>query len=251
MLGYDSESELLQANLATDIYRDPAEYHRLNELLLSVEDFKDVENDWKRKDGAPLKIRCSGRPVRNEKGAVEYLDVFAEDISERRVLERQLQMAQKMEAIGRLSGGIAHDFNNLLGVVIGYSQVLKKSLGPNNPLCEHAVEIEKAGQRATTLTRQLLAFSRQQVLELDVLNLNALVSDVEKMLRRLIGEDIELTTELDANLGQVKADHGQISAKSFYWIRLQAQLNNELVAVSKTTCRGIADYVIPESNPRV
>lgn len=210
MLGYESERELLQANLANDIYRDPAEYQRLNELLLGVEDFKDVENDWKRKDGTPLKVRCSGRPVRNESGAVEYLDVFAEDISERRVLERQLQMAQKMEAIGRLSGGIAHDFNNLLGVVIGYSQVLKKSLGPDNPLCEHALEIEKAGQRATTLTRQLLAFSRQQVLEPAILNLNALVSDIEKMLRRLIGEDIELTTALDPSLGQVKADHGQI-----------------------------------------
>lgn len=210
MLGYESESELLQANLATDIYRDPEEYHRLNELLLGVEDFKDVENDWKRKDGVPLKVRCSGRPVRNAKGMVDYLDVFAEDISEKRVLERQLQMAQKMEAIGRLSGGIAHDFNNLLGVVIGYSQVLKKALGPDNALYEHATEIEKAGQRATTLTRQLLAFSRQQVLEPAILNLNALVMDVEKMLRRLIGEDIELTTELDANLGQVKADHGQI-----------------------------------------
>src|ERR1700687_703211 len=210
ILGYESESQLLEANLATDIYRDPAEYHRLNELLLGVEDFKDVENDWKRKDGTPLKVRCSGRAVRNESGVVEYLDVFAEDITERRVLERQLQMAQKMEAIGRLSGGIAHDFNNLLGVVIGYSQVLKKALGPANPLCEHATEIEKAGQRATTLTRQLLAFSRQQVLEPVILNLNALVSDTEKMLRRLIGEDIELTTALDSKLGQVKADHGQI-----------------------------------------
>jgi two-component system cell cycle sensor histidine kinase/response regulator CckA len=210
MLGYESESELLQANLATDIYRDPAEYHRLNQLLLGVEDFKDVENDWKRKDGTPLKVRCSGRAVRNENGVVDCLDVFAEDITERRVLERQLHMAQKMEAIGRLSGGIAHDFNNLLGVVIGYSQVLKKSLGPSSPLFEHATEIEKAGQRATTLTRQLLAFSRQQVLEPAILNLNALVSDTEKMLRRLIGEDIELTTALDPGLGQVKADHGQI-----------------------------------------
>lgn len=81
ILGYESESELLQANLASDIYRDPAEYHRLNELLIGVEDFKDVENDWKRKDGVPLKVRCSGRAVRNESGVVEYLDVFAEDIT--------------------------------------------------------------------------------------------------------------------------------------------------------------------------
>ncbi len=98
-------------------------------------------------------------------------------------------MAQKMEAIGRLSGGIAHDFNNLLGVIIGYSGVLKKSLDKNQPTYEYATKIEKAGQRAASLTRQLLAFSRQQVLTPSVLSLNSLVSDMEKMLPRLLGED--------------------------------------------------------------
>ena len=133
-----------------------------------------------------------------------------QDVTEQRVLERQLRMAQKMEAIGRLSGGIAHDFNNLLGVIIGYIQVMKRSLIPGNSSYEYAEEIEKAGRRAVSLTRQLLAFSRQQILEPVILNLNTLVSDMEKMLPRLIGEDIRLNLILDPAIGQVKADPGQI-----------------------------------------
>jgi two-component system cell cycle sensor histidine kinase/response regulator CckA len=177
---------------------------------LRQESFKDIELEWKRKDGAPIIVRCSGCPIKDETGAAAYVEVFAEDITERRTLERQLRMAQKMEAVGRLTGGIAHDFNNLLGVIIGYSQVLKRGLGSEHTSFEHADEIEKAGKRAVSLTRQLLAFSRQQVLEPIVLNLNTLVSDMEKMLPRLIGEDVALKLELDASLLQVKADPSQI-----------------------------------------
>jgi CheY-like chemotaxis protein len=115
-----------------------------------------------------------------------------------------------MEAIGRLSGGIAHDFNNHLGVIIGYSRVLKRQLGENNALTEHALEIEKAGERAASLTKQLLAFSRQQVLTPAVLSLNTLASEMDRMLPRLLGEDIEVSLELDPELGNVKADQGQI-----------------------------------------
>src|SRR5712672_276988 len=127
-----------------------------------MDEVKDVELEWKRQDGTPITVRCSGRRVNDENGAPVYFEVFTEDVTEKRVLERQLRMAQKMEAIGRLSGGIAHDFNNLLGVIIGYSQVLKRGLGSEHTSFEHADEIEKAGKRAVSLTRQLLAFSRQQ-----------------------------------------------------------------------------------------
>jgi PAS domain S-box-containing protein len=209
MLGYTSQEDLLRTNLAS-VYRYPLEHQKLNETLLLQESFKDIEVEWKRKDGASIIVRCSGCPIKDETGAVAYVEVFAEDITERRTLERQLRMAQKMEAIGRLSGGIAHDFNNLLGVIIGYSQVLKRSLGTQHASFEHAEEIEKAGQRAVSLTRQLLAFSRQQVLEPVVLSLNTLVSDMEKMLPRLIGEDIVLKLDLDTSLSQVKADPSQI-----------------------------------------
>jgi len=209
MLGYELEQELLSKGLATDIFRHGGEYQRLTELLTRTEELKDVEMEWKKQDGTPITVRCSGRHV-NENGAPAYFEVFAEDVTEKRVLERQLRMAQKMEAIGRLSGGIAHDFNNLLGVIIGYSRVLKRELGANSALCEHALEIEKAGQRAASLTKQLLAFSRQQVLTPAVLNLNTLVADMEGMLPRLLGEDIEVSLELSPVLGSVKADQSQI-----------------------------------------
>jgi two-component system cell cycle sensor histidine kinase/response regulator CckA len=208
MLGYRSQEELLEANLATSIYRYPTEHQKINELFLRDKHFKDVEVEWKRKDGAFITVRCSGWPGKDESST--YIEVFAEDVTERRVLERQLRMAQKMEAVGRLSGGIAHDFNNLLGVIIGYIQVMKRSLSPGNPSYEYAEEIEKASQRAVALTRQLLAFSRQQVLEPVILNLNTLMSDMEKMLPRLIGEDIQLNLLLDPAISQVKADPGQI-----------------------------------------
>jgi two-component system, cell cycle sensor histidine kinase and response regulator CckA len=210
ILGYESSEELLHTNLAERIYRYPEEHRKITEIVLRDRNFKDAETEWKRKDGALITVRCSGWAVKDDTGQVAYVEVFAEDVTERRVLERQLRMAQKMEAVGRLSGGIAHDFNNLLGVIIGYSQVMKRMLGTTHPAFEHAEEIEKASQRAVSLTRQLLAFSRQQVLEPVVLSLNTLVSDMEKMLPRLIGEDIELHLVLDPQLGQVKADPGQI-----------------------------------------
>jgi len=210
MLGYETADELLHADLENDVYRHQGEYQRMKDLFGHVDDFKDFEVEWKRKDGTPITMRCSGRRVKDESGLPAYYEVFAEDVTAKRALERQLQMAQKMEAVGRLSGGIAHDFNNLLGVIIGYSDVLKRALGKDSPLFAYAAEVEKAGQRAAALTRQLLAFSRRQVLTPAVLNLNALITDMEKMLPRLLGEDIEVTTALGADLGRVKADQGQI-----------------------------------------
>src|SRR5277367_367188 len=210
MLGYESTEELLSKDLPGEIFGHSEEYQRLTELLTRTEEIKDLEMEWKRKDTTPITVRCSGRRVNDENGALAYFEAFAEDVTEKRILERQLRMAQKMEAIGRLSGGIAHDFNNLLGVIIGYSRVLKRELGADNPQAEHALEIEKAGQRAASLTKQLLAFSRQQVLSPAVLNLNALAADMEKMLPQLLGEDIEVSLLLDPELGNVKADQSQI-----------------------------------------
>lgn len=210
MLGYHLEQDLLEQDLATDIFQHDAEYRRLAELLANTEELRDVEMEWKKHDGTPITVRCSGRCIQNENGVSNYFEVFAEDVTEKRVLEKQLRMAQKMEAIGRLSGGIAHDFNNLLGVIIGYSRVLRKALDQDKALAEHALEIEKAGQRAASLTKQLLAFSRQQVLTPAVLNLNTLVFDMEKMLPRLLGEDIRVSLALDPNLCNVKADQSQI-----------------------------------------
>jgi len=210
MLGYETVQELFKADLATQVFRNPADYERMNDLLAESNVMNDIELEWKQRSGEPIVVRCSGHRVDGKDGGPDYFEVFAEDVTERRTLERQLRMAQKMEAIGRLSGGIAHDFNNLLGVIIGYSGVLKKSLDKAQPTYEFATEIEKAGQRAASLTRQLLAFSRQQVLSPSVLSLNALVSDMEKMLPRLLGEDINVSLSLNPELGNVKADQSQI-----------------------------------------
>jgi len=163
----------------------------------------------KRKDGSVVEVELHFVPLTVNGKVTGSLGIY-QDVTERRALEKQLRVAQKMEAIGRLSGGIAHDFNNLLGVILGYIQLMKQGLVPGNSSYEYAEEIEKASRRAVALTRQLLAFSRQQVLEPVILNLNTLVSDMEKMLPRLLGEDIHLRLMLDPAIGQVKADPGQI-----------------------------------------
>jgi two-component system, cell cycle sensor histidine kinase and response regulator CckA len=135
---------------------------------------------------------------------------IARDVTERRELEEQLRQAQKMEAVGRLAGGVAHDFNNLLTVINGYSDITIGRLPAEDPLRLHIEEVRKAGERAAGLTRQLLAFSRKQVLRPEVIDLNEVVREMEKMLRRLIGEDIVLRVALGPGLGSVKADPGQV-----------------------------------------
>jgi two-component system cell cycle sensor histidine kinase/response regulator CckA len=136
--------------------------------------------------------------------------VVAQDISERRLLESQLRQAQKMEAVGRLAGGVAHDFNNLLMVIKGHTELLLNSLEPAAPVTRKIEQIDRSADRATALTRQLLAFSRQQVLQPQILNLNSIVEEMGKLLPRLIGEDIELLIRPDKNLGTVRADASQM-----------------------------------------
>jgi len=169
-----------------------------------------IEYRMRHKDGSWRYLESTASAILSTEGTVEHLVIVNRDVTARRQLEEQFHQAQKMEAVGRLSGGIAHDFNNLLGVITGYSQVMQEQLDPNHSLRTCVDEVLSAARRAAELTRQLLVFSRQQVLEPRVLNLNVVVSDMEKMLCRLIGEDIELTTTLDPELGRVKADVSQI-----------------------------------------
>src|SRR5438552_5553994 len=163
-----------------------------------------------RPDGSIRWIRGRASAVRDASGKVTRIVGIAEDITELQRTQDQLFRAQKMEAIGRLAGGVAHDFNNLLTAIIGHAELVLEDVRAGDPLRQDLEEILKAGQRAAILTRQLLAFSRQQVLEPRVLDPNALVADMDKMLRRLIGEDIELLTVLADRVGAIKGDGGQL-----------------------------------------
>ena len=156
-------------------------------------------------------------PVLDREGNVIKVAILGFDITERKQMEEkmarlqeQFRQAQKMEAIGRLAGGIAHDFNNLLTIINGYSQISLQELKEEDPLRGNIEEIHDAAKRAATLTRQLLAFSRRQVMEMKVIDINMLLKDTEKMLRRILGEDVELITFMAEDLGRVKADPGQI-----------------------------------------
>src|SRR5437660_3763211 len=211
MLGYASVAEVLRLDMARDVYADPAERQRLLDRdSYTDREYDEVEATWKRQDGRLLTVQLSVRAVRNGARQVEYYETFVRDVTDQRRLQQQLVQSQKMEAVGRLAGGIAHDFNNLLTVITSYSELLLEDLGREDAKREDVEQIRKAAGGAAALTRQLLAFSRQQVLEPKVVSLSAVVSGVEKMLRRVLGEDVDLGTVLDPDLGSVKADVGQL-----------------------------------------
>jgi len=207
-LGYGSASELVGRNLAT-LYADGQQWFLLADYFRLPKELHGLVAEWTRKDGNSTAVRLSGRAISDESGTVTF-ELFTEDVTERRALEQQLRQSQKMEAIGRLAGGIAHDFNNLLMVISGYSEFLLEGLGPDPSLRGPAQEISAAAERATSLTRQLLAFSRKQMLAPKVLDLNDVVTENLRMLTRLIGEDIDLVMIPGPELVPVKVDPGQI-----------------------------------------
>ena len=163
-----------------------------------------------RKDGTSFWNSVAVTPVRDAEERVTHFVGVQTDVTARRRLEAQFLQAQKMDAVGRLAGGIAHDFNNLLSVILSYSEMIGSDLNPDDPICADIAEVKTAAVRAADLTRQLLVFSRQRVLETKTLNLNEILTGMEKMLRRLLGADIELTFLPGIGLGNVKADPGQV-----------------------------------------
>jgi len=211
LLGYESADEVLGVNMSRDVYADPAERQRLLDRdTYTDREYDEVEATWKRKDGRLLTVQLSVRAVRNGSGKVEYYETFVRDVTEQRRLQTQLVQSQKMEAVGRLAGGIAHDFNNLLTVITTSCDLLLEDLTASDPKREDVQQVRQAADGAAALTRQLLAFSRQQVLAPQIVNLGDVVYGVEKMLRRVIGEDVDLVTVLGPDVGAVKADVGQI-----------------------------------------
>ncbi len=208
MLGYSSEAELLAVNMDVEVSRDPGERARM--IQNHPERIEGAEVGWKRKDGTAITVRLSGRLVRDVDGSAACYEMIAENVTEQRLLEHQLRQAQKMEAVGRLAGGVAHDFNNLLMVIKGHTELLLDRVRTDDWHYRKIEQIEKAADRAAGLTRQLLAFSRMQVLQPKVIDLNAVVAEMGKLLPRMIGEDIELVILADPGLAHVKADPGQM-----------------------------------------
>ena len=208
LLGHTSTEELVGRHIF-GLYAENDQWFDLADFLRSAAPFKGLTAEWKRKDQTTTVVRVSGRSVANN-GEGLVFELFAEDVTERRALEQQLRQSQKMEAVGRLAGGIAHDFNNLLMVILGYSEFLLERLGAEPHLRGPAQEIASAAERASSLTRQLLAFSRKQMLAPRIVNLNDVATENIKMLTRMIGEDIDLVMVPATNLWSVRADAGQI-----------------------------------------
>jgi two-component system cell cycle sensor histidine kinase/response regulator CckA len=184
-----------------------------------VEKARSFRSEWNllRKDGTIFPVETVVSAIVSPNGSTEGVVGIIRDITERKqaekemvALQEQLQQSQKMEAVGRLAGGVAHDFNNLLTVLLGTSQLILLELDKDNPLRDRIEEIIRTSERAATLTRQLLAFSRRQIMEFKVLDLNAVIKNLGRMLLRIIGEDIELVTVFAEDLGKIKSDSGQI-----------------------------------------
>ncbi|SEM01949.1 PAS domain S-box-containing protein [Syntrophus gentianae] len=204
--GYSTE-EIVGRN-ARFLYFNDEDYRAAGEAVYSSNCMA-RELRMRRKDGKEISVLTS-RSYLNGKDVSEGSIVVVQDITAHKVLEEQLRQAQKMEAIGQLAGGVAHDFNNILQAILGYTNIILTSLGPEDRHYGKLKEVEKAGEKAAALTRQLLAFSRRQVLQLGPLDLNHVIDDLMKMLRRLIGENIELSLHPDSTLGKVNADRSQM-----------------------------------------
>ncbi|HKV24432.1 MAG TPA: ATP-binding protein [Candidatus Acidoferrum sp.] len=208
MFGYSSRTEMLSCSPFV-LYPNRAAREEQVALLRKLKTFTNLEAQRRRKDGSSIWVLHNVTLLHDEKGD-EFIEGTVIDIDERKRLEEQLRQSQKMEAIGQLAGGIAHDFNNLLTVIKGYVRMILESHASDGDVRLFAEHIDSAAERAASLTRHLLAFSRKQVMQPKVIDLNSLISNLDKMLRRVIGEHIEMLTVPAKKIGPIKADPGQI-----------------------------------------
>jgi PAS domain S-box-containing protein len=211
MLGY-SQDELLATSFMAITHEDDVEQDSaaLQQLIAGAVTRYEREKRYRHKNGHFVSAKLTAVLHRDKDGSPRYFISTVEDVTDRVRLEGLLRQGQKMEAVGRLAGGIAHDFNNLLTVILGYSDLALQQLAPGTPVHSDVEEIRRAGKSAAALTQQLLAFSRKQILQPQIVDLNAIVTRMSALLRRLIGEDIELRTRLAEPLDRVCADAGQI-----------------------------------------
>ena len=210
VFGYAAEEAIGQH---VSILLPPDRLDELPQTLTAVkrgDSLANYETVRVRKDGRKISVSLTDSPIRGEGGKITGLSSIARDITERKRLEEELLQSQKMDAVGRLAGGIAHDFNNILTAILGYSDLIIGQTDERQWMYKHLTEIRKAADFAASLTHQLLAFSRRQPLFLRVFHINDSVNNMEKMLRRVIGEHIQIHTQLDAQIGRLKADPGQL-----------------------------------------
>ena len=210
ILGFESREAMQAAGVNLGTTGETEERQLLFGELLEKGEIRSRDTAWRRKDGSMIHVRESIHANRDAKsGAVFHFEGSVEDNTERRKLEERYFQSQKVQAIGQLAGGVAHDFNNILTAILGYADMIIDEPA-DGEVPAHAAEIRRASERAAELTRQLLAFSRKQTLQPRVFGLNATVADMDKMLRRIVGENIDIRTKLDPMLGLTKADPGQV-----------------------------------------
>jgi PAS domain S-box-containing protein len=211
MLGYGSAEELMGVDMERDVYAHPSERPGLVEQYRERGRIDNLELEWKRKDGRTITVRVSGRPMHDADGDLELFEMIVQDVSEQRRLEAQLRQAQKMEAIGQLTGGIAHDFNNLLSVITLNAQLVAASLEatPGEVLPE-LEDIQEAARKATTMTKQLLGFSRHADLRMVPTDLARVVAKLSSMMRRVLPENITIRIDAEEAVHAVRADAGAV-----------------------------------------
>lgn len=209
LLGFQSEQEVLGLD-TRQIYLNPNDLEAATLAASRGDSSHRFETKWKRHDKKTITVRLVKRRLTGKDELVGGYEVFVEDITEQRSLQKQFEHAQRMEAVGRLAGGVAHDFNNLLMVVNGYAQLMEESTEDAMKVVSYAKRIQEASSKASTITRQLLAFSRKQVVDATVLDLNNILKELGTLLSRMVGDDVDITMALEPELGRVRADRGQI-----------------------------------------
>ncbi|APF19982.1 signal transduction histidine kinase, nitrogen specific, NtrB [Caldithrix abyssi DSM 13497] len=209
LFGFKSLNDVLKVK-AGDLYLNPEDHVKFMKAIEKKGFVKDYELTLKNRDGQKILVLVTAGAVKNEAGKIVAYEGIMRDVTEKKQLEQQLFQAQKMESIGLLTGSIAHDFNNILTAINGYAEMIRRGLPDDHEMQAFIQNILRSGRRAENLIRQLLAFSRKQLIEPRVVNLNQIIDDLKKMLRQLINEDIELVTQLAEDVPPIKADPGQI-----------------------------------------
>jgi len=211
MLGCYSVEEALLLNVSEQVYADPKERDRLIEVLRRGGKFQGWETTFRSRDGSLVPVRITGSLSGGEDGTPEVFSAYVEDMTQQSALEQQVRQVQKLEAVGRLAGGMAHDFNNVLVVIKLSTELMLDQITPESPFTKTLLQISTAADRAAALTRQMLAFGRQQMMQPRIINLKTVVSETTQMLRRVIGEDIQLVTNLSETIENSRLDPDQVA----------------------------------------